>query len=422
MKHKSFAVLLLVIMLMASSGSALAQGSVPPNPPDDPRLLREGSFWFPNNGARAEVMKTSSSEPLPPVTNNHLETPMTADKGQIAAVTSPIVNGNFEQGQGVGWVEYSSNAYEVVVPYVPNSVTAHSGSWIAWLGDDNNEHTTLSQSNLNISSPATLSLWYWAASSDDCGYDYGYVKVNSSIVYTWNLCYTNNTYGWRLLTIDLNAYNGQTVTLSLEVQTDVGYPSALLIDDVSLYGTFADVAYGYWAENFIQRLYDAGITGGCSTSPQLYCTESQVSRDQMAVFLERGIHGSSYTPPAPGAGTGFADVGVTYWAAAWIKQLAAEGITGGCAAGIYCPGAAVTRAQMAVFLLRSKYGASYSPPAVGDSTGFGDVDPAYWAAAWIKQLVAEGITAGCGTATYCPETPVTRAQMAVFLVRTFNLP
>jgi hypothetical protein len=77
---------------------------------------------------------------------------------------------------------------------------------------------------------------------------------------------------------------------------------------------------------------------------------------------------------------------------------------------------------MAVFLLRAKYGASYNPPAVGSTTGFADVPPTYWAAAWIKQLVAEGITSGCGAATYCPDAPVTRAQMAVFLVKTFNLP
>jgi hypothetical protein len=45
----------------------------------------------------------------------------------------------------------------------------------------------------------------------------------------------------------------------------------------------------------------------------------------------------------------------------------------------------------------------------------------YWAAAWIEQLAAEGITAGCGNGNYCPEAPVTRDQMAVFLVRTFGL-
>jgi hypothetical protein len=142
----------------------------------------------------------------------------------------------------------------------------------------------------------------------------------------------------------------------------------------------------------------------------------------MAVFLLRGIHDAAYNPPAVGAGTGFGDVPPAYWAAAWIKQLAAEGITGGCAAGAYCPEAPVTRAQMAVFLLRSKYGPGYNPPGVGSGTGFNDVLSSYWAAAWIKQLVAEGITSGCGAATYCPESPVTRAQMAVFLVRTFGLP
>jgi Tol biopolymer transport system component len=186
--------------------------------------------------------------------------------------------------------------------------------------------------------------------------------------------------------------------------------------------TFADVPFDYWAGDFIGRLYAAGVTGGCATNPLKYCPEDAVTRGQMAVFLERGIHSSSYNPPLVGGSTGFNDVSTSYWAAAWIKQLAAEGITGGCGNGNYCPESPVTRAQMAVFLLRSKYGSSYSPPAAGDSTGFSDVDPTYWAGAWIKQLVAEGITAGCGTGTYCPESPVTRAQMAVFLVITFNLP
>jgi hypothetical protein len=169
-------------------------------------------------------------------------------------------------------------------------------------------------------------------------------------------------------------------------------------------------------------LYNAGITGGCSTSPLNYCPEQTVNRAQMAVFLLRGMHGSSYAPPAVGATTGFSDVPTTYWAAAWIKQLAAEGITSGCSSGNYCPEGVVTRAQIAVFLLRAKYGNAYVPPAVGNSTGFSDVPITYWAAAWIKQLVAEGIASGCGASTYCPESPVTRAQMAVFLVRTFNLP
>jgi len=185
---------------------------------------------------------------------------------------------------------------------------------------------------------------------------------------------------------------------------------------------FADVPTNYWAWEYIERLSSAGITGGCSSNPLSYCPDSVVTRAQMAVFLLKGMHGSSYTPPAVGGSTGFADVPVGYWADKWIKQLAAEGITSGCGAGIYCPDATVTRAQMAVFLLKAKNGSSFAPPAVGVSTGFGDVAIDYWAAAFIKQLVADGITSGCGVGIYCPDADVTRAQMAVFLVKTFNLP
>ncbi|HEY3475832.1 MAG TPA: S-layer homology domain-containing protein, partial [Anaerolineales bacterium] len=185
---------------------------------------------------------------------------------------------------------------------------------------------------------------------------------------------------------------------------------------------FGDVPESHWARSFIERLYKAGITGGCGIDPLMYCPEGTVTRAQMAVFLERGIHGSTYNPPSVGASTGFSDVPLTYWAASWIKQLAAEGITGGCGAGTYCPESPVTRAQMAIFLLRSKHGSGYNPPSVGGSTGFSDVPADHWAATWIKQLVAEGIATGCITGAYCPEAPVTRAQMAVFLVRTFSLP
>jgi hypothetical protein len=72
-----------------------------------------------------------------------------------------------------------------------------------------------------------------------------------------------------------------------------------------------------------------------------------------------------------------------------------------------------------VFLLRAKYGAAYVPPA---ATGvFNDVPVGSFAAAFIEQLAAEGITAGCGGGNYCPNGEVTRAQMAVFLVRIFGL-
>jgi hypothetical protein len=141
----------------------------------------------------------------------------------------------------------------------------------------------------------------------------------------------------------------------------------------------------------------------------------------MAVFLLKAMHGDSYQPPA--ASGYFADVPAGYWAAAWIEQLLVEGITTGCAANParYCPSDVVTRDQMAVLLLRAKHGIAYQPPA---ATGvFADVPANHWAAAWIEQLASEGITGGCSSspALYCPGNPVTREQMAVFLVKAFGL-
>jgi Metallo-peptidase family M12 len=185
--------------------------------------------------------------------------------------------------------------------------------------------------------------------------------------------------------------------------------------------SFIDVPSGYWAEQAIYKIYNAGITTGCSQNPLRYCPEDPTNRAQMAVFLGRAVHGSSFTPPSP---TGiFNDVPVSYWSADWIEQFYNDGITSGCNTNPlrYCPTNSVTRAQMAIFLLRAKHGSSYTPPP---ATGiFNDVSTGYWAAAWIEQLYNEGITTGCGTSPlrYCPENTVTRAQMAVFIVRTFGL-
>jgi virginiamycin B lyase len=195
------------------------------------------------------------------------------------------------------------------------------------------------------------------------------------------------------------------------------------IGRVRIGGTiFTDVPTGQPFAGWIEALVTAGVTSGCSTSPPQYCPDAVVTRAQMAVFLLRAKHGAGYSPP-PATGTKFADVPVSQPFAPWIEALIAEGITGGCATNPpqYCPDAPITRAQMAVFLLRAKNGAGYSPPAATGAM-FTDVPASQPLARWIEQLAREGITGGCGQTTYCPDAAVTRAAMAVFLVRTFNLP
>jgi hypothetical protein len=116
-------------------------------------------------------------------------------------------------------------------------------------------------------------------------------------------------------------------------------------------GVFGDVPCTSTFAPWIEAMAAEGITGGCQQAPPLYCPANPVRRDQMAVFLLKGEHGSSYLPP-PCAGI-FGDVTCPSTFANWIEQLAAEQITGGCGGGNYCPGNANTRGQMAVFLVKT---------------------------------------------------------------------
>jgi hypothetical protein len=182
---------------------------------------------------------------------------------------------------------------------------------------------------------------------------------------------------------------------------------------------FTDVPTSYAFFAYVQGLYASEITSGCAVGT--FCPDVNVTREQMAIFLVRGIHGATFVPPAA-AGI-FSDVPAASSSAPYIEQLYHDGITSGCATAPlqFCPTNPVTRAQMAVFLLRAEHGSSYMPPA---ATGVFSDTPADFTEAFIEQLYHEAVTSGCATSPlrYCPVNPVTRGQMAVFLLRTFALP
>ena len=48
--------------------------------------------------------------------------------------------------------------------------------------------------------------------------------------------------------------------------------------------------------------------------------------------------------------------------------------------------------------------------------------PGGFAVDYIEGIFAAGITVGCGGGNYCPNAGITNAQMAVFLVKAFNVP
>ena len=232
-------------------------------------------------------------------------------------------------------------------------------------------------------------------------------------------------------TVTFGGVAGTTPSVTDETTMTVTAPAlaAATVNDIAVTNTdgtsgilekawivdFLDVPGNQQFYNFVTTLVSNAITVGVGNG--LYGVNDPTLRQQMAVFLLKGRHGICYVPPNC-TGT-FSDVPCPSTFANWIEALAAEGITGGCGTGVYCPQNPVRRDQMAVFLLKAEHGPSYTPPPC--SGDFPDVPCPSQFANWIEQLAAEGITGGCGGGNYCPNDPNTRGQMAVFLTKTFDL-
>jgi hypothetical protein len=180
-------------------------------------------------------------------------------------------------------------------------------------------------------------------------------------------------------------------------------------------GRFIDVPGDNVFFDSIEWLAERGITKGCNPPVNdRYCPSSLVTRGQMATFLVRAFSLDA------GSGSSFADTAGSVHVAA-IGSLAEAGITRGCnppANDRFCPDSPITRAQMATFLTRVLNLPSGDPNRFLDTSGSVHV-------AAIGSLAEAGITRGCNPPAndrFCPESPVTREQMAAFLQRAIQLP
>jgi len=208
----------------------------------------------------------------------------------------------------------------------------------------------------------------------------------------------------------------------------VGLPGATVVRDITV-SRFPDIqpgTDGAWAGFQVEEC--AGrlprIVGGYPNGT--YGPRIEVTRDQMAVYLQRSLE----LPTAPYAAR-FPDVPSTSFAALEIEALARRGIVGGYPDGRYRPEVVVTRDQMAVFIARGLAGSDSAVPTGPPVATFPDVpvtgygasgtDP-YWAYRHIEYLVSQHIVGGYPDGKYYPLVSVTRDQMAVFVYRAFVQP
>jgi hypothetical protein len=181
--------------------------------------------------------------------------------------------------------------------------------------------------------------------------------------------------------------------------------------------SFADVPTTSPYYRFAETLLHEGVTAGCANGA--YCPGAPTTREQMAAFVLLAREGAGYAPSACSPPGLFGDVPETSIFCDVIEELARRGIVSGCGGGNYCPTSAVTREQMAVFVLRTLDPNLSPPPCTAPI--FADVPASSTFCRWIEELARRGVVTGCGGGNYCPLAAVTREQMAVFLSVTFGL-
>ena len=128
-----------------------------------------------------------------------------------------------------------------------------------------------------------------------------------------------------------------------------------------------------------------------------------------------GGGGGTIIAPAPVPGCGFDDVDASNMFCAEIQWMLQQGITKGCGQGDFCPKQVVTRAQIA-----SMFARALGLTETGDVDHFTD-DNGSVHEQDINRLAYAGITVGCGEKQFCPDEPMTRAQMASMFTRAFKL-
>ena len=202
----------------------------------------------------------------------------------------------------------------------------------------------------------------------------------------------------------------RTATRIVATAVVAAVAAAGLATTAAAQGRYTDVDSAHHGAN-IEALEEAGVFDGTECGARKFCPDDPAKRWAVAVWIVRVIDGAD---PFPVKESRFVDVDDDEWWMPYVERLADLQITVGCKTNPlrFCPDQTVTRARMASFLVRAFR--LQRAPSAGFTDTRGSVHKAN-----IDALFAAGITAGCKTnpLRYCPDSPVSRAQMASLLNR-----
>lgn len=223
------------------------------------------------------------------------------------------------------------------------------------------------------------------------------------------------------VTIRVNDRNDPgAITLSAPTPR-VDVPLHALLEDPDR--DVGDVAW-VWQRSADRNLWTAVDGAAASYTP----TEDDFGQYLRIAVSYRDRHAASNTATeavdttvTKGITTDFADVYPHGFHTPAITALAHLGVFADteCEPDRFCPRQPLYRWGMAVWLIRILEGG----PTLTGRSRFADIPAGQWWIRHVESLADRGITVGCATdpLRYCPDQPVTRAQMATFLVRALRL-
>lgn len=142
-------------------------------------------------------------------------------------------------------------------------------------------------------------------------------------------------------------------------------------------------------------LRQRSVTAGCSATPLKYCPHDEINRGQLAIFVTRIATGGDGFES--GASPRFADVPASHPYFRWIQKLSELKIYVPCkTANGFCPEEVVTRGQMAAFLVQLReLGKDFTPP---EKPVYSDVPRAHSLFRYIQMMKTLGIPGCSATA------------------------
>ena len=219
------------------------------------------------------------------------------------------------------------------------------------------------------------------------------------------------SFEWNNVTVSVVDREGDQWIIELSDGTQPGTPYQ---DPDTAAGDWFVDDNGNVHEANINRIAHQGITVGCATQPEsLYCPDRSVTRAEMATFLLRVLGQDTHSPAKTNQ---FADVAEDAWYTNYVHLFAELGVDTG-QAEMWRPDDPLTRREMAYWMVATFDDISAVPAPLGL---FDDVARDDWET--IEGIYRVGVTFGCSDESllYCPDQPVTRGQMASFIIRALQ--